>query len=192
MPIDLSKFAENPGERARSLLFVGRLNAQKGIADLIDAMAAVPADLSLDIVGDGPDERALRSRAAAHRVDGRVRWHGKLPPSAVASFCRTATAVVMPSHEEGLGLVAAESLLTGTPVIAYRSGGIPDLVSDGTTGILVPPGDVRALAGSITALAGDPARARAMGAAGRAQMVDRFAPAKVAATYAGIYRSVTT
>jgi glycosyltransferase involved in cell wall biosynthesis len=187
MPVDVDRFELNTGTRAKSVLFVGRLNAQKGPSDLVAAMRSLPADVSADVVGDGPDREALVAQARAMGVESRLRWHGLLPRSAIISLYRQAAVVVMPSQEEGLGLVAVEALLTGTPVVAYKSGGLAELVEDGVTGVLAPAGNVNALAGSIHALIGDPARARRMGAAGRERMLARFAPAVAASTYASIY-----
>jgi glycosyltransferase involved in cell wall biosynthesis len=190
MPVDVDHFELNAGNRTKSVLFVGRLNAQKGPADLVAAMRSLPADVSADFVGDGPDREALAGQARSMGLEGRVKWHGQLPRSAIISLYRQAAVVAMPSREEGLGLVAVEALLTGTPVVAYKSGGVAELIEDGVTGVLVPPGDVGGLAGSLNALIGDSARARRMGAAGRERMLARFAPDTVAATYAGIYASV--
>ena len=190
MPVDLQKFDANQGSRSRSVLFVGRLNAQKGAGDLLTAIAATPEGVTADFVGDGPDRARLEAQAKASGLEGRVRWHGQLPQSAVVSLYRQASVVVVPSREEGLGLVAVEAQLTGTPVIAYRSGGVAELIQDGVTGILTEPGNVPALAGSINALVADTARARRMGAGGRAKMLERFAPDTVAATYERIYARV--
>jgi glycosyltransferase involved in cell wall biosynthesis len=190
MPTDVERFEFNGGNRSRSVLFVGRLNKQKGPADLIRAMSSLPSDVSVDLVGDGPDRAALEAQARAAGVLDRAKFHGQLPRSAIVSLYRQASVVAMPSTEEGLGLVAAESLLTGTPVVAYNSGGVTDLVVDGETGILCPPGDSAAMAGSLNALLSDPARARRMGATGRERMLGRFTPDHVARTYEGIYTRV--
>jgi glycosyltransferase involved in cell wall biosynthesis len=168
------------------VLFVGRLNAQKGLADLLEAMAWVPA-ATLDVVGDGDEREALRARAARLGVDTRVRWLGAIPRTELPAAYRAAQAVVVPSRNEGLGLVAVEAQLSRTPVIAYRSGGLPDVVDPKWGGTLVPPGDVRALAGAIDALLRDPARAQGYGASARATMLDRFSPSTVAAGYRDRY-----
>jgi glycosyltransferase involved in cell wall biosynthesis len=190
MPVDVARFEPNSGNRSPSVLFVGRLNAQKGAADLLKAADAFPAGTVLDMVGDGPDRAALETEARSHGLEGRVRWHGQLPQSAIVSLYRQASVVAMPSRDEGLGLVAVEALLTGTPVVAYRSGGVAELIEDGVTGILAEAGNTGALGGSISALLADPARARRMGAEGRARMVERFSPATAAAAYSAIYARV--
>jgi glycosyltransferase involved in cell wall biosynthesis len=190
MPVDVARFEPNSGNRSPSVLFVGRLNEQKGAADLLRIAEAFPAGTTLDMVGDGPDRAALEADARSRGLEGRVRWHGQLPQSAIVSLYRQASVVAIPSRDEGLGLVAVEALLTGTPVVAYRSGGVAELIEDGVTGILAEPGNANALGGSINALMSDPARARRMGAEGRARMVDRFSPASAAAAYSSIYSRV--
>jgi glycosyltransferase involved in cell wall biosynthesis len=96
----------------------------------------------------------------------------------------------MPAVEEGLGLVAAEALLCGTPVVAFASGGLSDLIEDGRAGVLVPPGDSAALAAALDGLLTRPDRGATLGAAGRQAMLARFGPEAVASRYAGIYRDV--
>jgi glycosyltransferase involved in cell wall biosynthesis len=187
MPADITLFPDVKADRVEGrVLFVGRLNAQKGLADLLEAMAWVPA-ATLDVVGDGDDREALRARAERLGVHARVRWLGAIPRTELPASYRAAQAVVVPSRNEGLGLVAVEAQLSRTPVIAYRSGGLPDVVDPKWGGTLVPPGDVRALAGAIDALLQDPSRAQGYGASARATMLDRFSPSTVAAGYRDRY-----
>ncbi len=196
MPVDARLFAGAPRrlDDGRTLLFVGRLNAQKGLRDLLEALAqpalAAPpyADVVLEVVGDGPDRAALEARADTLGLAARVRWRGPLPQSALVPRYQAATAVVVPSREEGLGLVAVEAQLCGTPVIAYASGGLPDVVRPDAGGTLVTPGDVPALAGAIAQVLGDPARRERDGRRAQAAMRDRFTPQAVAERYVGWYR----
>ncbi len=99
------------------------------------------------------------------------------------SFLR-AQAIVMPARNEGLGLVAVEAQLCRTPVITYRSGGLPDVVNPEWGGILVTPGDTRALAEAMVRVDGERGAVSGYGAAARAKMLDRFAPSAVAAPIA--------
>ncbi|HVZ48426.1 MAG TPA: glycosyltransferase, partial [Gemmatimonadaceae bacterium] len=191
MPADIALFGPGAGTRAPRMLFVGRLNAQKGIRDLVEALPHVHG-VALDVVGDGPDRAAVEQLAAARGVSGRIRWHGALPQTAVAPLYREAALVAVPSREEGLGLVAVEALLSGTPVVAYRSGGLTDLITHEETGLLVEPGDVDAFGNALVALVSDPLRARRMGEQGRSRMVARFSPAAAAEAYASLYRRVGT
>jgi glycosyltransferase involved in cell wall biosynthesis len=96
----------------------------------------------------------------------------------------------MPSRVEGLGLVAAESQLCGTPVIAYDSGGLPDVVSPDAGGTLVPVGDIAGLAAAIDRLVGTPAHAQALGEAARAHVIQVFSPQHVARSYLTLYESL--
>ena len=191
MPVATELFAPG-GERGRDgLLFVGRLTTQKGVDRLLRALAATRADLALTIVGDGPERERLRALASELRVADRVTWLGALAQPALAAHYRRAAAVVVPSHEEGLGLVAVEAALCGAPVVAFDSGGLRDVVADGRTGVLVPPGDDGALARALGDLLDDAAadRRATLGAAARARALDTFAPERVAARYAAIYRA---
>ena len=85
-----------------------------------------------------------------------------------------AEVVVVPSFGEGFGMVALEAMERGRPVIASDVGGLPEIVADGRTGLLVPPGDVEALAAAIVGARGDPGRAAELGAAGRARALEEF------------------
>ena len=191
MPADTSLFRDAALPRIPGrFLFVGRLNRQKGLGDLLDALAWTPPEISLDVVGAGEEEEALRARASRNGVAARVHWLGQLSRTEVADAFRRAQATVMPSLEEGLGLVAVESQLCRTPVIAYQSGGLTDVVHPEWGGTLVPPGDTRALAEAMRQRHLQPEDSGARGAAARALMLDRFSPSAVAATYLEIYRAV--
>ncbi len=190
MPVDIRHFGldESDAERA-GILFVGRLNKQKGLASLLDAMA-MPAltTATLDVVGDGPDAAALRARAESLGVASRVRWHLLLTQSSLVPLYQHAACVAMPSTEEGLGLVAAEAQLCGTPVVAYASGGLTDVVRNDAGGSLVTPGDIAGLAGSLAALLNAPDNARRRGLLARDAMLANFSPHVVATRYADFYR----
>ncbi|CAA9326348.1 MAG: hypothetical protein AVDCRST_MAG11-2246 [uncultured Gemmatimonadaceae bacterium] len=188
MPADADRFRPH-GDPARArLLFVGRLNAQKGLAHLLRAMAATTSRIPLDVVADGPDRDALQALAGSLGLASRVAWLGARAPGELADLYRHAAAVVMPSTGEGLGLVAVEAQLSGTPVIAFASGGLVDVVRDGETGVLVPPSEPMALAAAIDRVVTDRAYAGALAAAARPAALRAFAPAAAAASYASIYR----
>jgi glycosyltransferase involved in cell wall biosynthesis len=190
MPVATDLFSPG-GERAPDrLLFVGRLTAQKGIASLIEAIARMRHTVSLDVVGDGPLASDLRARVSQLGLGDRVRWLGQLPQPRLVDLYRGATALVVPSTDEGLGLVAVEAQLCETPVVAYESGGLTDTVQHDRTGLLVPPGDVGALAAALDALLDRPDRGADLGRAGRMVALAGFAPESAARRYAGIYRSV--
>jgi glycosyltransferase involved in cell wall biosynthesis len=188
MPADITLFQDVPTPRVTGrVLFVGRLNAQKGLADLLDAMAWVTPAATLEVIGEGDDLATLKERAERLGLSGRIRWRGAVQRSELPVAYHDAQVVAIPSRNEGLGLVAVEAQLSRTPVVAYRSGGLVDVVDPAWGGTLVPTGDTRALAGAIDAVLKDPARALGHGAAARARMLDRFSPATVAAGYRARY-----
>ena len=190
MPADTDLFVPADTSRSGRFLFVGRLNRQKGIALLLEALSRTRPDTELDVVGAGPDQTALAALVAELRLGGRVHFRGMLSQSELLPLYQSATALVIPSEDEGLGLVAVEAQLCETPVIAFRSGGLVDLVADGETGLLTPPGDVSALAGAMTRVLDDPGRGRSWGRTGRASVLQSFAPQRVARRYLELYGQV--
>ena len=188
MPAATHLFAPTNAERdPRLMLFVGRLNAQKGLADLLNAMATARRPWALDIVGDGPDRAALQQLAGTLGVGDRVQWLGHQPQHALAEYYNRSAALIIPSTDEGLGLVGVEAALCETPVVAYASGGLTDVVKDGATGWLVPAGDVAALAHAIDGVVDRPPKARALGFAGRERALAGFSPEAVGARYRAAY-----
>lgn len=189
MPVDTRYFAAAPAAARRAgLLFVGRLNEQKGLGDLLEALAAPTlATATLDIVGEGPDRARFAAQADRLHLSSRIRWHGTLPQAALVPLYAAAQAVVIPSRGEGLGLVAVEAQLCGTPVIAYADAGLLDVVRPASGGTLVPVGDIAALAAAMARLVHHEDEAARLGAAGRDDMLARFTPAAVAARYAALY-----
>jgi glycosyltransferase involved in cell wall biosynthesis len=155
--IDRKLFVPAPeGVEPTGVLFVGRLVEKKGCEYLIRAMAEVQRahpDASLTVVGDGPLRPALEQEAARLGVD--VQFLGILPPDAVKLELRRASVFCVPSVEatngdcEGLGMVFIEAAAMGVPVVSTRHGGIPEAVSDGNTGLLVPEKDVLSLAAAL-------------------------------------------
>jgi glycosyltransferase involved in cell wall biosynthesis len=193
MPVSAELFAANGNGESRSedrLLFVGRLNKQKGIEMLLHALSRIPdSSISLDVVGAGEDLESLVALAQALGVADRVRWHGAIPQPKLAEFYRAAAAVVVPSIDEGLGLVAVEAQLCEAPVIAFDSGGLPDIVQHDRTGILVRDTDAGSLAAAIISTLARSDRGAALGAAARLHALATFAPESVARRYADIYRA---
>jgi glycosyltransferase involved in cell wall biosynthesis len=191
MPVQPDLFfpgAERPPNR---LLFVGKLNAQKGIHHLFRALALMRAPATLDVVvGVGSTPAGVEPLARELGVADRLRWHPLLEQAALAQLYRECTALVVPAVDEGLGLTAVEALLCETPVVAFESGGLTDSVIHGRTGLLVPPGDVAALASALDQLVGRPDHGAALGQAGRRHALATFSPAAVAQRYVGVYRDV--
>ncbi len=181
------------------LLFVGRLVERKGVRYLLDALALDPdADVRLDIVGEGPLRAALESRCSAAGLADRVTFHGFVDAHELHRRYAEAHAFVLPAAVdakgdiEGLGVVLIEAASFGLPLIASDAGGITDIVVDGDTGVLVPPGDATALAGAIRELAGDPDRARRLGRRAREHASRRFSWDRIIATLERMYHDLGT
>jgi glycosyltransferase involved in cell wall biosynthesis len=190
MPVATELFSPGGKRQPNRLLFVGRLNKQKGIEVLLHALSRIPdTAVGLDVVGDGDDRADLEQLAQALGIADRVQWHGAVPQPSLADFYRRAAALVVPSVNEGLGLVAVEAQLCETPVIAFESGGLPDIVQHDRTGILVADVTADALAAAAVSLLERDDRGAALGAAGRLHALATFAPESVARRYADIYRA---
>ena len=173
----------------RHLIFVGRLAAVKGVAMLLGAMAELIApfpDLRLTLIGDGPERAGLEALSRELGVDGVVTFAGARTQTEVAEALATANLFVLPSFAEGVPVVLMEAMASRLPVITTRIAGIPELVEDGVSGRLVPPGNLPALIEAIADLLSDPARARTMGAAGRAKVEAEFDIARESAKIAGL------
>jgi glycosyltransferase involved in cell wall biosynthesis len=169
------------------MLFVGRLNAQKGLDDLLEAMKIARKAWTLDVVGDGPDRALLAQRARDLGVDQRIFWLGHLPQTELPALYGRSAALIIPSTDEGLGLVGVEAALCETPSVAYASGGLTDVVADGATGWLVPGGDIAALSHALDDVVDRPSRARAFGVAARTRALSIFSPEAVGARYRAAY-----
>jgi glycosyltransferase involved in cell wall biosynthesis len=150
------------------IAFVGRLEAAKGVYDLLDALADLRGrpELRLICAGDG-DMARVRSRAAELKLGARVKLAGWLGHEGRDRLLATASLFVLPSHAEGVPVSLLEAMAAGCPVIATAVGGIPDVVRHGVNGLLVTPGEPAALAGAIARLLDDRALAVRLGAAAR-------------------------
>ena len=191
MPVAVDGFPQRTGAPRDRLLYVGKLNEQKGIVPLLRALARMRRRATLDVVvGVGDDEVDARALASELGLEDRVRWHPLLEQAALAARYREATALVVPAIDEGLGMTAIEALLSGTPVVAFASGGLTDSVVHEETGLLVPPGDVGALAGALDDLLERDDQGASLGVAGRRRALDLFSPAAAARRYADLYRTV--
>jgi glycogen synthase len=150
-----------PTEADAPLLFVGDLSPDKGVQTLLDAYEMLDSPPPLVLAGRTATPDAWRFPPGAH-------WAGQLPHEAVVELFRSARAVVVPSvWADPCPTVVLEAMAAGRPVVAAASGGILDMVVDGQTGLLVPPGDVAALAKALASVLGDPGTASAFGVAGR-------------------------
>ncbi|WP_036225516.1 glycosyltransferase family 4 protein [Marmoricola sp. URHB0036] len=172
---DLFRPPIHDAPRGPGVLYVGRVERTsrwKGLHVLVDSLGrlreTVP-DVRLDIVGDGDDVPALRQRAEALGVADAIEWHGRVEHDELPAYYQRAGVTVLPSltESESFGMTLVEAMATGCPVVGSATGGIPFVVRDEVDGLLVPPGDAGALADALAVVLTDPARAAALGAAGR-------------------------
>jgi alpha-maltose-1-phosphate synthase len=187
----LEVYGVDPG--APTVVFVGRVTRQKGLPVLLRAAADIDPSVQLVICAgqaDTPEIEAevgdLARQLRASRA--RVVWlSGMLAKREVIQLLSHATVFACPSLYEPLGIVNLEAMACGTAVVASRVGGIPEVVTDGETGLLVPPADAPALARAINTLATDGRRAAEMGRLGRKRAVADFGWDSIAAQTAGLY-----
>ena len=176
----VTRSAPVPMPAAPCVVCVGALEPTKGTDVLLAAWRALrPSlpDARLVLVGDGSLRPLVDEAVADPTLDGTVALTGRLPREAVAHELDAATLLVLPSRSEGLPLVLLEAMARARPVVATRVGGIPELVEDGVTGLLVPPADADALADALLALLRDRSCGERMGRAGRDVFLAR-APAQ--------------
>jgi starch synthase len=195
-----------------SVVFVGRITRQKGLPYLMRACHDLPADTQIVLLAGAPDTEEIAAEVEGLAVQLRdardpqgVIWvQEMLPKHEVVQVLTHATVFVCPSVYEPMGIVNLEAMACETAVVATATGGIPEVVADGETGVLVPieqlsdgtgtPVDpdrfVADLAAAMTALVSDPARAKQMGLAGRRRAVEKFSWGTIAQDTMEVYRSL--
>lgn len=157
------------------LVSVGRLVGWKGIGIAIDALASLPPRAKLLIVGDGPEAPRLEARAEALGLAGRTMFAGRVEHSALPALLARCDILVQPSvGDEAFGISVVEAMSCGLPVVASRSGGMPEIVVPGVTGQLVDRGDPVALARALLPLVVDAESRKVMGAAARRRALEEF------------------
>jgi glycosyltransferase involved in cell wall biosynthesis len=199
--VDLTRFRGThsptpgpPAEFPRSgpiLGSVARLAPKKGQATLIEAAALVlrrRPDATFVLVGGGPQRAELRAHADRLGLDGRLRFLG--PVEDPVPLLSRMDIFVLPSHMEGMSNALLEAMAAGRPVVATDVGGNAEVVRDGVTGLLVPPRDAGRLAEALLALLDDPARAGAMGAAGRVRVEAHFSAGVMVRHLEDLYRKL--
>lgn len=171
---------------------VGRLAPEKGHLDAIDAFERVLLqrdDVSLVLVGKGHLERKIRARACSSRAAKRIAIAGER--SDVPELLSVFDALVHPATQEPFGLSVLEAMAAALPVVAYADGALLELVEDGVSGLLVPHGDVGALAEAMRALRDDAAMGRELGAAAARRVASDFAPADAGAKFGDLVTSLS-
>ncbi len=166
------------------ILFVGRLVGVKGPRLLLEALVRLKEDhpeARLTYIGDGPDRTALETLTEKAGLKDRVRFLGFQAPDAVAEALTQTDVFCLPSFAEGVPVVLMEAMAARRAVVTSRIAGIPELIEDGVTGRLVPPGDLESLTQALSDCLSDPEAARAMGEAARAKVMAEFDARKEAA-----------
>lgn len=183
---------EHAPDGQRLMLMAARFHPEKGYDVLFAALPEIRRRLDgrvrVLIAGTGPLDAEYRARVRAIGGDDIVRFLGfrrDLPDLMAA-----ADVFVLPSVAEAFGLVLAESLYLGTPVVATRVGGIPEIVDDGVDGILIPPGDPEALTGALVGLFRDEARRLGMRGRGRDKVIARFRFEEMLRRYEELYHEL--
>jgi glycosyltransferase involved in cell wall biosynthesis len=176
-PVDVGEVRRELGlrEDRPTIAVVGRLSPEKGQRDFVDAMALIASivpPVQALIVGDGPEEGRLRAQVAALGLRAAIRFTGYRPE--MDRIYAAIDLLVLPSLSEGLPNVVLEAMAHGQPVVATRVGGVPEVIEDGTSGVLVEPGAARALAGAVVTLLRNPGLRAAMGRAARERVERSF------------------
>jgi len=171
--VDLERFTPEPRvEKPRVTVgATSRFSPEKGLPHLLRATAMLRdrgVDIDVVLAGEGPSQRRLEQLTRQLGLEDRVRFPGWLQHNSLPGLLQQYDIFTMPSTKEGFGVSAVEASAMELPVVASRVHGIPDVVIDGETGILVPPADERALAAAIERLVRDAELRRRMGCAGRA------------------------
>jgi len=186
--IDLTRWqdalaaAESPPHVNRTILCVAHLYPRKDVVTLLRAVKDLPRDVSLRVVGTGPELPRLKRDAASLSVAGRVAFLGHIPFSALAAEYRRADIFCLPSRQEGFGIVFLEAMAAGLPIVAARASAVPEVVADGECGLLVAPQNPEELASVLARLLSDPAERRRL-ASGGIERVRRYDAREVAAEF---------
>lgn len=202
--VDLERFAPGSREAARSrlglpregplLLFVAALDRAhhyKGLSHLLEALGRLEGEPRLVVAGEGELRAGYEEEARRRGLGERVRFAGAVGHDRLPGYYRAADVTVLPStHTESFGLVLAESLACGTPVVASNLPGVRSVVEDGVTGLLARPGDAEDLAAKMRAILEDPVGRERMGAAGRRRAEEHYDWRRVGEQLEQVYESV--
>jgi glycosyltransferase involved in cell wall biosynthesis len=191
--VDLTHFTSSSSDRQEPLiLYVGSLIKRKGVVYLLEAMASIVRaypSCRLVIVGGGPERPSLENVASNLDLNEQVTFAGSQTPDQVLNWMQRAKLFVLPSVEEGLGVVLLEALACGIPIVASHVGGIPEVVTP-DVGVLVPPADANSLAEAIGQLLGDDHQWAQMSANARARAENHYDWHQIAAQFITIYERI--
>lgn len=183
---------QNPAHSFR-VGYVGRLVEQKGILDLLEAVARLDGEWMLSLVGAGPALADVKARAAALGIDGKVELLGGVPSSQMPELYAAMDVLVLPSRtrpnwKEQFGRALVEAMACDTPVVGSDSGEIPNVIGD--AGLIFPEGNVDALTAHLEALRTSPELRSRLGCAGRARVMERFTQASIAEHTYRVYQEM--
>lgn len=175
--------------------FVGRLAAEKGVFDLLDAFSALDDDSQLLYVGDGPDRRKLENLACERGLKDRVAFAGLAPRDRLGKYYDRMSVLVLPSRstptwKEQFGVVLAEAMVLGIPVIGSSSGAIPEVV--GEAGFIFPEGDVASLTERLQTLRDDVRMRAAIAASARSRGTAMYTPQAMASQLRDVFEALST
>jgi glycosyltransferase involved in cell wall biosynthesis len=188
---ELFSLGNGPSSDGPLILSVGNLLPVKGHELLIRAVSSLAQEspgLTLEVIGQGPEQSRLRTLAQELQIAERVRFLGRQPRQQVALAMRRCTVFALPSRYEGLGCVYLEAMAAGKPVIGCRGQGIAEIIQHGSNGFLVGPDNERELTLALAMLLRDEARCRSLGTAARDTILERLTLAHQAENLARIYR----
>jgi N-acetyl-alpha-D-glucosaminyl L-malate synthase BshA len=186
-----SAFCNTFGPMGEKLLcHVSNFRPVKRVMDVVAVFEKVAQHVSsrLVMIGDGPDRSLAESYCRERGLRDRVTFLGNVPN--LEEVLGSVDVFLLPSESESFGMAALEALASEVPVIATRSGGLPEVVADGVTGYLLPVGDVAGMAAAAIEILSDDDRRRRMGAAGRASAIEQFDELKVLPVYRQLYERV--
>ncbi len=174
------------------VVFVGRIHEQKDLPTLVRSVGLIeserPGLVDVRLVGEGPLRDALERQVAAEGLSGRIHFVGASDD--VFGYLESSDVFVLPSRAEGLSNALLEAMVAGLPSVASKIPGNVDVIDDGRTGILVAPGDQRALADALTRLADQPDVRRRLGEAARREASERYGLDTIASRYLSLYREM--
>ena len=192
--VDTTHYLPRPFKEASSpfeVLCVGRLVPAKGqqvLLAAINKLVGENREVRVRIVGDGPDEQCLKSLAASFQLNGRVIFEGAVNQDRIQSLYATADVFALSSFAEGIPVVLMEAMAMEIPCVTTFVAGIPELIRDGTDGILVPPSSHDELAAAIVRLMDDLGARRGVGAAGRQRVLEKYDLNRNVDRLAGVFR----
>jgi glycogen(starch) synthase len=179
-----------PHDGPAELLYLGRLEYEKGVHDAIAALPRIRRShpgTTLTIAGEGTQQRWLVEQARTHKVLKATNFVGRVDHSALLALLHRADAAVLPSHYEPFGIVALEAAAAGTPLVTSNVGGLGEAVIDGVTGVSFPPRDVAALVRAVRQVLDDPTAAQQRAVAARERLTSQFSWRTVATDTAQVY-----